>query len=57
MVSLQRIVALKVIVDRGRGFVGAIVTRTIVGLARTVETDIKTNRNTKAKSKTLFTRI
>ena len=48
---------MKVIVDRGRGFAGAIVTRTTVGLARTVETDVKTNRNTKAKSKTLFTRI
>jgi len=57
MVSLLKIVALKVIVDRGRGFVGSIVTRTIVGSARTAGTNSETIRNAKAKSKTLFTRI
>jgi hypothetical protein len=57
MVSLQRIVALKVIVERGRGFVGSIVTCTIVGYARTTGINTETIRNGTVMSKTLFTRI
>jgi len=57
MVSLLRIVVLNVIVDNGRGSEGLIVTCSTVGSARTVGINIETNRNTKAKSKTLFTRI
>jgi hypothetical protein len=54
---LQRIVALKVIVERGRGVVGLIATCTTVGFARTVGINTETIRNMKVISKTLFTRI
>jgi hypothetical protein len=57
MVSLQRIVALKVIVERGRGFVGSIVTCTTVRSARTAGINTETIRNGTVMSKTLFTRI
>jgi hypothetical protein len=40
MFSLLRIVALKVIVDRGRGTAGSIVTFSTVGLARTMEEEM-----------------
>jgi len=53
MVSLLWIVALKVIVDKGEGFAESIVICTTVGSARTVETDVEMNRNTKAMSNLL----